>query len=259
VFDWWRRLSRAEVLAQPFPKELRAHISRRLTCAELLTDAELEKLEALVRVFNSEKSFEGAAGLSVTEEMRVAIAARACLLVLWRVELDEPLYPGLDAIIIYPSTYRARQLRQEGYVTIEDAQARLGESWTRGVVVLSWDSVQDGVEHPEDGHDVVLHEFAHKLDMLDGTVDGTPPMQDPGLGARWVEVCTREFELLERGEGGDLIDDYGATDAGEFFAVVTETFFTLPTDLEAEKPDLYDVLRTYYRQDPATRSRRPRR
>jgi MtfA peptidase len=259
VFDWWRRLSRAEVLAQPFPKELRAHISRRLTCAELLTDAELEKLEALVRVFNSEKSFEGAAGLSVTEEMRVAIAARACLLVLWRVELDEPLYPGLEAIIIYPSTYRARQLRQEGYVTIEDDQARLGESWTRGVVVLSWDSVQDGVEHPEDGHDVVLHEFAHQLDAADGAMDGTPELSGGERYAVWSKVATAEYEaLVEAVESHQKtdIDAYGATNAPEFFAVVVELFFEKPLVLQRRHAGLYAELARFFRFDPAERRAR---
>lgn len=259
MFDWWRRLSRAEVLAQPFPKELRAHISRRLTCADLLTDPELEKLEALVRVFNSEKSFEGAAGLSVTEEMRVAIAARACLLVLWRVELDEPLYPGLDAIIIYPSTYRARGLRQEGYVTIEDDQARLGESWSRGLVVLSWDSVESGVEHPEDGHDVVLHEFAHQLDAADGAMDGTPELSGRERYAVWSKVATAEYEALveavQRHRKTD-IDAYGATNAPEFFAVVVELFFEKPLVLQRRHAALYTELARFFRFDPAERRAR---
>jgi Mlc titration factor MtfA (ptsG expression regulator) len=109
-------------------------IVRRVPCATLLSEDELAKLEALVRIFNPEKSFEAAGGLTLTEEMRVVIVARACLLVLQRAELDSPIYPDLDTIIVYPSTYRAPLRRREGYVTIEGEQARLGESWTRGFV-----------------------------------------------------------------------------------------------------------------------------
>src|SRR6187399_1862351 len=108
MFDWWRRLSRSEVIAQPFPEEFREHVRRRVPCAELLDAAELGKLETLIRIFNSEKTFEGAGGLTLTEEMHIAVAARACLLVLQRIELDEPLYPDLEIVIIYPSTYRAK-------------------------------------------------------------------------------------------------------------------------------------------------------
>lgn len=261
MFDWWRRSSRAEVLAQPFPPDLREHILRRVPCAELLTAAELEKLEALVRVFNSEKTFEGAAGLSVTEEMRVAIAARACLLVLWRVELDAPLYADLDAIIVYPSAYRARQRRQEGYVTIEEEQARVGESWTRGVVVLSWDSVQSAAADPADGHDVVLHEFAHQLDAADGEMDGTPALDGLDRYAVWAKVASREYEALVEAAARHretTIDAYGATNAPEFFAVVVEQFFEKPLDLERDHGALYAELASYFRFDPAARRAPPK-
>lgn len=259
MFDWWRRLSRAEVLAQPFPPQFREHLRRRIPCAEVLTDAELEKLEALVRIFNSEKSFEGAGGLTVTEEMRVTVAARACLLVLWRVELDEPLYAGLDAIIIYPSTYRAPHRRQEGYVTIEDEQARLGESWTRGVVVLAWDSVESGAANAEDGHDVVIHEFAHQLDAEDGEMDGTPALDGLRRYSLWSKVASAEYEALveavER-HRKTSIDAYGATNAPEFFAVVVEQFFEKPLQLARRHEALYAELAAFFRFDPAERLRR---
>jgi Mlc titration factor MtfA (ptsG expression regulator) len=231
---------------------------RRIPCAELLTEPELRKLEALVRVFNSEKSFEGAGGLEVTEEMRVAVAARACLLVLWRVELDEPLYADLDAIIVYPSTYRAPQRRQEGYVTIEDEQARLGESWTRGVVVLSWDSVQSGVANGEDGHDVVIHEFAHQLDAADGAMDGTPELDGFERYSVWSKVASAEYEALVTAvdrHRKTSIDAYGATNAPEFFAVVVEQFFEKPLALERRHGALYRELASYFRFDPAERRR----
>lgn len=258
MFDWWRRLSRAEVLAQPFPSEFREHILRRIPCAELLRDDELTKLEALVRIFNSEKSFEGAGGLEVTEEMRVTIAARACLLVLARVELDEPLYAGLDTVVIYPSTYRAPLRRQEGYVTIEGEQARLGESWVRGVVVLSWDSVQGGAGNRADGHDVVLHEFAHQLDAADGAMDGTPELDGWERYAVWSKVASAEYQALcdaVEEHRKTSIDAYGASNAAEFFAVVVEQFFEKPLVLERRHAALYRELARFFRFDPAERSR----
>ena len=201
VFDWWRRLSRAEVVAAPFPDGFRDHILSRVPCAELLTEAELLKLETLVRIFNSEKAFEAAGGLELTEEMRVAIAARACLLVLWRVELDEPLYPGLDVIIVYPSTFKAKVQRRDGFVVVEGEEARLGESWTHGSVVLSWDAVAAGAANPRDGHDVVLHEFAHQLDDADGAMDGTPELDGYERYSAWSHIAGDEYaELVEQVE-----------------------------------------------------------
>jgi MtfA peptidase len=258
MFDWWRRLSRAQVIAEPFPERFRTLLRRRVPCAELLDEAELNKLEALVRIFNSEKTFEAAGGLALTEEIRVVIAARACLLVLQRVELDSPLYPDLDAVIVYPSTYRARIQRREGYVMIDGEQARLGESWTRGVVVLSWDAVVSGAANPDDGHDVVLHEFAHQLDAEDGAMDGTPELDSLERYAVWSDVASSEYaELCDAVEHHrkTSIDPYGATNAAEFFAVVVEQFFERPTALARRHPQLYQELSTFFRFDPAARLR----
>jgi MtfA peptidase len=262
MFDWWRRLSRSEVLAESFPAGFREHIFRRVPCADLLSQAELEKLEALVRIFNSEKTFEGAGGLALSDEMRVGVAARACLLKLWRVELDSPLYPGLDTIILYPSTYRAPVEHREGYVTIEGEQRRLGESWSRGVVVLAWDAVAAGVANPSDGHDVVLHEFAHQLDAEDGAMDGTPELDGLERYAVWSKVAGAEYALLCEAVDAHRrtsIDAYGATNAPEFFAVVVEQFFEKPAALKRLHPKLYAELANFFRFDPAARLRELRR
>jgi Mlc titration factor MtfA (ptsG expression regulator) len=258
MFDWWRRLSRAEVIAAAFPAEFREHVLRHVPCAELLTEVELGKLETLVRIFNSEKSFEAAGGLELTEEMRVTVAARACLLVLWRVELDSPLYPDLDTIIIYPSTYRARVRQTQGFVTIEGEQTRLGESWTRGVVVLSWDAVVSGAANPSDGHDVVLHEFAHQLDGEDGTMDGTPELDDSEHYSAWSSVAGEAYTALQQAveqHRKTSIDPYGATNEAEFFAVVVEQFFEKPAMLARRHPELYSELTVFFRFDPAERLR----
>jgi MtfA peptidase len=258
LFDWWRRLSRAEVIAEAFPERFRELILRRVPCATLLSEQELSKLEALVRIFNSEKSFEAAGGLELSEEMRVIIAARACLLLLERAQLDSPLYPGLDTIIVYPSTYSARVQEREGYVVVEGEQARLGESWTRGVVVLSWDAVQAADESPSDGHDVVLHEFAHQLDAEDGEMDGTPELGALERYAVWSKVAGAEYAALvddvER-HRQPSIDPYGATNAPEFFAVVVEQFFEKPRQLSTRHPALYRELAGFFRFDPVRRLR----
>jgi Mlc titration factor MtfA (ptsG expression regulator) len=258
MFDWWRRLNRAEVIAEPFPPEFRDLILRRVPCAKLLHPDELSKLETLVRIFNSEKTFEAAGGLTLTEEMRIVIAARACLLVLHRIELDSPLYPDLESVVVYPSTYRVRGGRREGYVVIEDDQARLGESWSHGVVVLSWDAVESGSKNLHDGHDVVLHEFAHQLDAEDGAMDGTPELDSLERYSVWSKVAGAEYAALL----DDLehhrktsIDAYGATNAPEFFAVVTEQFFEKPVALERRHPELYAELSRFFRFDPAERRR----
>ena len=190
--------------------------------------------------------------------MRIAVAARACLLVLNRIELDEPLYPELETIIIYPSSYRARVKRQEGYVTVEDEHARLGESWTHGVVVLAWDAVLHGAANPSDGHDVVLHEFAHQLDGADGVMDGTPELDDHDHFEAWSSVAGEAYTELRaavaRGRKTS-IDAYGATNEAEFFAVVVEQFFEKPLQLTQRYPDLYAELALFFRFDPADRLR----
>lgn len=258
MFDWWRRLSRAEVIAHEFPEAMRAYLLRRVPSAQLLSEDELKKLEALVRVFNAEKTFEAAAGLTITDEMRVAIAARACLLVLWRMELDEPLYPDLDAIIVYPSAYRVKLKRREGFVVLEDEQTRLGESWQRGVVVLSWDAVVSGGARSNDGHDVVLHEFAHQLDAADGAMNGTPELDGFERYSAWSHVAGDAYaalvEALEHHQK-TFIDAYGATNAAEFFAVLVEQFFEKPKALEQREPELYRELAVFFRFDPADRLR----
>ena len=254
MFDWWRRLTRAQVLAERFPDEYRELLLERVPLVPFLTEAERGKLEALVRVFLSEKHFEGAGGLDLDEAMRVVIAGRACLLVLHRVELDEPLFPDLDTIVVYPTAYRAPELRREGHVVIEGEQARLGESWSRGVVVLAWDAVERGGANGQDGHDVVLHEFAHQLDGEDGVMDGTPELDDLASVASWSAVLGAEFSALRealRKRRKPSLDAYGATNEPEFFAVVVEAFFEKPLALERRHPELYDELSAYFRFDPA--------
>jgi len=221
----------------------------------LLDDDERELLGDYMEAIIEEKRWEAAQGFALTDEIRTVIAAQASLLLLG---LDFDWYRAVQSIVVHPSEIISRD-PQPGPVegTMEDGPfTLLGLADHRyGPVLIAWNAARANARHPGWGHDVVLHEFAHKLDMLDDVVNGTPPLHDKEDGPRWHEVCTREFELLRAGAGWPL-RDYGAQDPGEFFAVATEAFFNLPLQLEEAKPELYDVLRTFYRQDTAARVRR---
>lgn len=167
-------------------------------------------------------------------------------------------YREVSAIVVHPTTIRTRGVTAgpvAGTVT-DGTFPSLGEAHDRrGPAMLAWDEVQRSARHPGRGHNVVFHEFAHKLDMIDHLPDGTPPIERRVDVERWVAVCTEVFEALRAGIDRPPLDPYAATNPAEFFAVATEVFFDAPVDLEREEPALYDVLRGYYRQDPATRLR----
>jgi Mlc titration factor MtfA (ptsG expression regulator) len=230
-------------------------VERRVGNWALLDGGERERLGELMAQIVERKRWEAANGFALTDEIRTVIAAQAALLILG---LDFDWYRAVRAIVVHPSevvSYEPQPGPVEG--TMEDGPfTLLGLADHRlGPVLIAWDAAKANARHPGWGHDVVLHEFAHKLDMLDEVVNGTPPLHRREDGPRWQEVCTREFQLLRQGDGWPL-RDYGAQDPGEFFAVATEAFFNLGLQLEEAKPDLYDVLRTFYRQDPAARARR---
>jgi len=167
---------------------------------------------------------------------------------------ETDIYPNVDSILVYPSAYRVPTEQRDGLVVIEEQQTRLGESWQRGLVVLAWDHVLSGAAQPRDGQNVVLHEFAHQLDSEDGVMNGTPELGPRARYTSWAHVLGDEFEELSKrlhaGRSSD-IDPYGATNAAEFFAVLTEMFFEKPRALKRRHPELYQELATFYKQDPA--------
>jgi Mlc titration factor MtfA (ptsG expression regulator) len=243
----WLRRGREPV---PFPVAWSKILDERVPLARALSATDRHELEQLVVVFLDEKTFEGAGGLTITDEVRVTIAAQACVLLLHR---DSDVYPGLDTVLVYPSTYVVPGSRREGAVVIDEDSARLGESWTKGLVVLAWDAVQRATTHPGAGHNVVVHEFAHQLDAEDGSVDGAPDLGTSTRYATWARVLGHEYEdLVARIHAGRPIDidSYGATNPPEFFAVITEMFFERPTRLKTRHPELYEVLADFYRQRP---------
>jgi Mlc titration factor MtfA (ptsG expression regulator) len=247
------RLGRAR--ARPLPAGWADRVATVMPAFSRLTVTERDKLLRDMRDLLSTRTWEGAGGLALTDEIRLTIAAQACLLTLG---FEGDPYPSLHTILVYPSTFvpaspfswtaRGRTGREE---------PTLGESWTDGVIVLAWDEAAAGGAGPDDGENVVLHEFAHQLDRGDGEMDGVPRIAAADYRA-WAAVIKREYRSLERAarEGRpDVLDEYGATDPAEFFAVATETFFERPGELEQERPELYDALRRYYRQDPGRRAR----
>ncbi|MDB6077372.1 MAG: hypothetical protein JWO82_1119 [Akkermansiaceae bacterium] len=213
---------------------------------EVIPDEIRRDVEGWMRVFIAEKSFEACGGLeTITEEMLLAISAPACLLVARR---PQDFYERLRSILIYPDAFT---VREDGY----GEDARLGESWVTGSVVLSWQSVKQGDANVEDGLNVVLHEFAHQLDQGDGDADGLPELEEPEDVGQWSRVFRPAYQgFCERVNAGrrSVIDDYGAESPAEFFAVVTETFFERPKGLRREEPEVYAELAHFYGMDPAS-------
>lgn len=215
-----------------------------------LTPAELERMEQLVASFVATTRWEAARGFDLTEEIKVLIAAQASLLLLG---LDLDGYEDLTSVIVHPSTVRLRGVHPTGGGVFSSAPRIIsGQAHYQGPVVLSWSAARRGARYPAGGENVVYHEFAHRLDMLDGVIDGTPPLDDDVALARWAEVCTAAYDAV-RAQGSPVLRNYAGTNPAEFFAVATEVFFNRPVELNEHEPDLYAELRSFYRQDPAVR------
>ena len=238
------------VRSRPFPAEWQALLAQRLPVYSSLSAQEEIRLQQLILVFLARKKFYGCAGLVVTDPMRVIIAAEACLLLLnkgWRV------YPKLSSVLVYPTAFRVeRDELQAGGVVTAGAHNLLGESWSSGRVILSWDDVENGATDFTDGHNVVLHEFAHQLDAESGHPNGAPPLRNNSYKS-WSRVFSENFEDLatrSRRRQRTVMDTYGTTNPAEFFAVATETFFERPYQLYSRRPELYEQLSDYYQLDP---------
>ena len=257
MLHWFRERRRRKLLALPFPDEWEAAIRRNVAHDRWLLTEERLHLRDLVRVFVDEKRWEGCGGLTLTDEIRVTIAAQACLLVL---ELPHDYYRNVHSILVYPSTVVVPARRPGAFEVpirpVDAALPILGQAQLRGPVILVWDAVRRTGRHPESGHNVVYHEFAHKLDMLDGRADGTPPLHGKAEYQAWTRVCSREYLFLrDQAKKGrhTLLDGYGATNEAEFFAVATEEFFDRPVALRGQHPELYGLLQAFYLQNPAVR------
>ncbi|HLW36231.1 MAG TPA: M90 family metallopeptidase [Chthoniobacterales bacterium] len=243
---------RKRLKARPFPNEWLKIIKRNVAFFPRLSGDDQAELLANVQILLTEKNFEGCADQEITDEVRVTIAAQACLLLLHR---KTDYFPRLLTILVYPSTYLAEDKRPVTAEIWEEGKShRSGETaQTMGSMVLAWDAVKSGAADPADGKNVVLHEFAHQLDYENFAADGTPALATRQQQLAWREVMRTEFASLRAAEATGiptLLDTYGATNAAEFFAVSTEAFFERPLRLRSQHPRLYSELHNYFRQDP---------
>lgn len=237
--------------SRAFPPDWRATLRQRVPQVRRLP-ADLQiQLKKHIQVFVAEKTFVGCDGLEVTDDMRVTIAAQACLLLLNR---RSGYFPELREILIYPSAFAVRRLTTDAAGVVHEGRAvHLGESSARGQVVLSWDDVVRGAADASDGHNVVIHEFAHQLDQENGDANGAPPMVGRQRVERWTRVFDAAYSRLHRqlqGKAAPALDPYGASSPAEFFAVASEAFFERPQHLAESFPDVFGELSRYYRVNP---------
>ncbi|MFO1077607.1 MAG: M90 family metallopeptidase [Planctomycetota bacterium] len=252
LFHPFRHRARAGLLAAPFPPAWLPLVEP-LPFYRALDARGQQRIRDDLRVLVAEKAWEGCGGLVLTDEIRVTIAATASLLLL---DIEHDYYPQVRTILVYPRAWR-KPAEMDAFGNVREASANLGEAWSSGQVVLAWDAAQRGVRDPHDGHNVVLHEFAHQLDLLDGAANGAPPLRGNDYCRQWQTTMAAEFATLQRAAAGGratLLDAYGATNPAEFFAVATECFFERSRRLAERHPQLYEVLRAFSGQDPAGRS-----
>jgi MtfA peptidase len=245
---WWARRRHRQLRTLPFPRAWARILQRRVPLAQRLPAPLRRRLLGLVQVFIADKPFIGCAGLQVDDEMRVTIAAQACLLLLG--QDGEACYPRLRQVLVYPEPFVVprRQLLPGGVVS-EQPQALAGESWAQGQVILAWSEALAGAADPTDGRNVVLHEFAHQIDQDGGDADGRPWQRDEASRQRWAAVVDEGLARL-REAPSEALDAYGSTDPAEYFAVATEAFFERPQALAEAAPQLYDEMARLYRLDP---------
>ncbi|MBY0513820.1 MAG: zinc-dependent peptidase [Gemmataceae bacterium] len=250
LFSWLRTRRRRKLLAEPFPVRWEAILQRNVGHYPRLSPGEQALLRDTARVLVAEKQWEGCGGLFVTEEMKVTIAASAALLLLG---LEHDYFARVDSVIVYPSTFRTPRPEDDWEDDGLSDDALAGQAVYRGPVILSWDEVLPEAKNPDDGYNVVVHEFAHQLDFLDNGINGTPPLDDPELARRWKYVMTVAFEdhrrALKRGDA-TFFTEHAGDDETEFFADATEAFFCRPHDLREENAQVFQLLAAYYRIDP---------
>jgi len=235
----------------PFPDEWVAIVERNIAVYRNLPMPLRMQLRNLIKQFLHQKYFTGSGGLEITDEIRVTIAAEACMLLLNR---KTNVYPALRYIIVYPSAFVVdRPQGGAGGIVSEGRKGLLGESWSNGKVILAWDNVLHGSSNFVDGQNVVLHEFAHQLDSESGNTNGAPILAGNNCLRTWASTLSGEFDELQKDAWKgkkSLIDHYGATNPAEFFAVSTETFFEKPAKMAEHHAELFEVLKCYYRIDP---------
>jgi len=250
VFSWLRTRRREKLLAEPFPDAWLAVLQQKVPQYRRLANDDQSRLRDLVRLMIAEKNWEGCGGLVLTDEIKVTIAALACLLILHR-DLDD--YGRLFSILVYPNAYIAAK-SEFPLLAPREMEPREGESWAGGALVLNWAEITENLQQQQ-GQNLVLHEFAHQLDFGDREANGVPHMDGHEQYHRWQRVIAEEFRHLvtaAREGRATLLDKYGSKNEAEFFAVATECFFERPRAMRQQHEMLYQLLSEYYRQDPAS-------
>lgn len=249
---WFKRWRRNQIANQQFPQQWLDIIEKNIPLYNRLPAEDKVELQRHILIFIAEKRFEGCGGLRITDEIKVIIAAQACMLLLHR---KTDYYPGLSSILVYPHAFIAhRAERLASGIVAEGSQVLLGESWRRGAVVLSWDDVKHGAADVHDGQNVVFHEFAHQIDSSSGKGDSSTVLKNTSSYIAWARVLQKDYERLKIAAEQNrpaFLNKYGAVDPAEFFAVVTEFFFEKSKELKQIHPDLYNELKRFYQQDPA--------
>ena len=243
---------RSKLLTQPLAAHFIGILEKNVGLYTQLPNELKTNLHGLINVFLAEKQFSGCNGVQITDEMRVTVAGLASVLLLNR---RTSYYSGFSTVMIYPDAYMATEVSFDGQVEVRRQVARAGESWHRGPVILSWNDVLRGAANVGDGYNVVLHEFAHKLDEENSHMDGLPVLRQQEQYGEWATVLGREYESLgkrfARGKN-KVLHEYGLTSPAEFFAVATESFFEKSVAMKKTLPDLYEQLRRFYHLDPVS-------
>lgn len=249
---WFRRLYVAWLLRRhPIDDALWRSVADRLPLIERLSSVDMARLRKLTTLFLYQKKFSGAHGFEIMPEQRLVIALQAVLPIL---ELGMERYLGWSEVIVYPDAFWVTREQQDasGVVHMQE-QILSGESWSRGPVILSWSEVEQDLLNPHAGRNVVIHELAHKLDALNGRTNGMPPLHPDMEVSEWSGILSSAFSRLQlrlEADGRAPIDAYAATAPAEFFAVISEYFFTAPQILLDAYPRVYEQMSRYYRQQP---------
>ena len=243
---------REQLLQKPLPDEWIRILQDNVPLYSLLPGDLKATLHGCIHLFLHEKEFFGCNGLEITNQIRLTIAGNASILLLKR---DNHRFKGFTTILVYPDTYVADEVKHDGMVVTHQQTARSGESWHRGPVVLSWSDIMNDRLQEHKGHNVILHEFAHKLDEENTIMDGLPVLRNDADYKEWAQVLTKEYaELKKRVSKGTntVLDEYAITSPPEFFAVATESFFEKPQAMQNKLPELYVQLKKFYGLDPAS-------
>lgn len=253
LFETRRHRHRREIHEAGFTDAWRALLESEMAHWTLLDDDERERLGQRAVEFLASKRWEAANGFDMSDEVTMLISAEASLITL---ELADDAFRGVNTIVVHPTTMvmRGQHSQMQGVVS-DEPMPILGQADQNGPVMVAWDAARFQARHPEEGNNVVFHEFAHKLDMLTGTANGTPPMESIEVETAWVTACTAAYERVVTGHS-KVLRSYAGVNTAEFFAVATEVFFDTPRPMATHEPALYAVMADWYRQDPASRQAR---